>query len=262
MDNWVSSCYPAPSDRIITTSSKICQYGIQYSDISNGEKEANKMWKDFMEPMLNAWDSLPNHDAALASQIRTDLYNLVMLEGQPHSYRLEWIFLRTRVRYFEIIPNWEIARVHDDAGTYFQEIEEFRSKLLSDFGIVADDLYSEETLNEMRQKKDDIRAFLKAWENHEDWVYDDDANRNRKKLKDLTRENSNKAKDIYNWHYNMVRKQMKWKSGKPHDMVSANYQWNDLTRFVRGELYRARDGFNFGVRGELEKFHFHFWRRI
>jgi hypothetical protein len=252
-----------PEDRTVKTSDQICHNGISYQDIKNGEKEAEAMWEDFFQVVLDKHKEMILIDNGDWNAIHTELYNLIMVRGQPHSFRLEWVFMRTRVRYFELIPNWEIQRVHDDAETFFQEIVAFREALINDHGVEATGYYSEETLNEMAALKDEIKDFLNRWVHGDDSVYDDDQNRNRKKLKLLTKEAAKNAKTIYYWHYKMAKKQMKWKDGMPHDLVSENYLWSDDTaKFVRPELYNARRNYNFGVRNELSKFNFHFWRRI
>ena len=54
-EKWIQSCYPAPKDRIIKTSDKICQNGIEYSVFNDGEKASKDMWYKFVRPMLKAY---------------------------------------------------------------------------------------------------------------------------------------------------------------------------------------------------------------
>lgn len=52
MNDWIGSCYPAPSDRTINTGDQICQKGIDYKTIKNGEKETRMMWRRFFYKLL------------------------------------------------------------------------------------------------------------------------------------------------------------------------------------------------------------------
>lgn len=130
--------------------------------------------------------------------------NIVLAKGGHQAFLLEWKFIKTRVRYFELIPNWEIERVRDEAGDMFPQIVELRNAMVNEHGVPATGLYSEDTLAEMTQKKDDLVAFLHAWINGDDSVYDSGDERKRKTLKKLTAHGYKEATAIYQWHWAMA----------------------------------------------------------
>lgn len=111
-----------PEDRIIKTSDKICQKGITYNHFRLGLIDAEAMWNDFALALLKEYK---NHES-YNEQVYTEVYEVtkdaIYRTGKPHSFRCEFKWLMTRVRYFELIPNWEIERVKDDTEKYFAEI--------------------------------------------------------------------------------------------------------------------------------------------
>jgi hypothetical protein len=107
-ESWVGSCYPAPTDRTIKTSDQICLYGIDYKTIQEGERAADAMWNDFFRPLIESYKDHPEYNEDLFDEIFAEVFESVWAVGKRHSFRCEFIFIRTRVRYFEIIPTWEI----------------------------------------------------------------------------------------------------------------------------------------------------------
>jgi hypothetical protein len=133
--------------------------------------------------------------------------------------------------------------------------------MINDHGIAAEGVYSEETLNEMTRKKENLVKVLTLWAAGNDEVYDLGSERKRNTLRDLTKLGRDEATEIYKWHWRMAWSEMEWKEGKPHDLVSANYKWNDKTRLARANYWNARRGYK-NVAREMKKFNFHLWRRI
>jgi hypothetical protein len=147
-NEWTGSCYPAPSDRTINTSDKICQHGITSDAIRNGEKDAASMWFDFFLPILQEYENQPHFNQDIYDRAYKNLIESVYELGAPHSFRCEFIWIRTRVRYFEIIPTWEIERVRDDTIREFNKIVEFRNAIVAEpYNIPAEGIYSEEHMN-------------------------------------------------------------------------------------------------------------------
>jgi hypothetical protein len=261
MDNWAGSCYHMPADRTIKTGDQICQRGLEYSTISNGEKDSKAMWKDFFRPILRAYKKSDDFDQALYDEVYEAVYSQVYGKGEFQSFRLEFQFIRTRVRYFEIIPNWEIERVRDEAEEDFKIIVDFRNKLVNELGVEPTGMYSDETLAEMTKKKDELKHILGAWARGSDEVYDAGSERKRNTLRKATSTGYQDASAIYQWHWGMAWDQMEWKEGKPHDMNSANFKWTPTSRVGRKHYWEARRGYR-NVAREMKKFNFHLWRRI
>lgn len=118
------------------------------------------MWLRFLKPLLEAYKDHPDFDQDTYDEAYQVLIDSVYSTGAPHSYRCEFIWILTRVRYFEIIPTWEIERVRDDANEYFDGIVEFRHTLVTEHHVPAEGLYSVETLDEMKAKKHRLVTFL------------------------------------------------------------------------------------------------------
>lgn len=59
---------------------------------------------------------------------------------------------------------------------------EFRSKLINDFGIKPEGIYSKEKMEEMEEKKDGIVNFLELWEKADDSVYNQTELKARKNM--------------------------------------------------------------------------------
>lgn len=70
MKDWIGACYPMPSDRTIKTGDKICQKGIDYKTIKNGETDAKDMWKNFYEPLLNQYKKHENFNEQTHHEVR------------------------------------------------------------------------------------------------------------------------------------------------------------------------------------------------
>lgn len=222
------------------------------------------MWKDFALKLLRAYKKSDSYDEKVYEEVFQTCHEAIYKKGHPQSIRLEFIWFLTRVRYFELIPNWEIARVRDDTNTYFAQIEEFRNTLVQQHGVKAKGIYSDEKLSEMQAKKAAIVDFLQNWENADDSVYDQDGEKHRRVIRAETRDLSREANRIYNWYFNMAYKQFKWKEGRPKDFVSANFLWSDPTaKYVRPHLMsHSRLGWRRYVWRDLVKFNFHMKRRI
>lgn len=232
--DWTASCYPMPADRIIKTSDKICHHGITYRQLKDGLEGAEDMWNKFLLPLLEAYKEHPSYDKETYDQAYKILIDSVYRTGSPHSYRCEFIWILTRVRYFEIIPTWEIERVRDDANSYFEGILEFRHTLVTEHKVEAKGIYSVQKLDEMKAKKARIVEFLDNWSRADPKVFDKDGELHRRVIRSHTFDLSKEANEIYYWYFNMAFKQFKWKEGRPHDYVSSNYLWSDDTcRFVR-----------------------------
>lgn len=108
------------------------------------------MWKKFLLPLLEAYKDHPEFNKETHDEAFEILIDSVYRTGSPHSYRCEFIWVITRVRYFEIIPTWEIERVRDDTNAYFDSILQFRSTLINDHKIKPEGLYSFAKLDEMK----------------------------------------------------------------------------------------------------------------
>lgn len=106
-EDWVSVCYPAPEDRVVKTSDQICLYGMTSTIIKDGEQAAKDMWFKFFLPIVEEYGKLTDKKENYETKHEL-LKDMVYNTGHPHSFRCEFVFLRTRVRYFEIIPNWEL----------------------------------------------------------------------------------------------------------------------------------------------------------
>jgi len=175
------------------------------------------MWNGFILKLLDAKrDALG--EAAVADE-REELENAVINIGHPHSFRCEWLFIRTRVRFFEIIPTWELHRIHDDMENFWDSLILFRNTMKAHVDRRGDDaLYSDELMNEMEDRKDAAREFLGDWidPNGEDEslahghtgahlnVYDDDEELLRIKMRNNLAHHREEMRLIYNWHQDMV----------------------------------------------------------
>ena len=81
------------------------------------------MWYGFFEPLLEAYKASDAYDVDTYNSAFNDVWESVMALGEPHSFRCEFIWIITRVRYFEIIPTWELQRIHDDTQTHWDDIK-------------------------------------------------------------------------------------------------------------------------------------------
>jgi len=114
--------------------------------IKKGEKDSTAMWEEFLTPIIDAYHSLENHSEKNHDDSKQLLFEAVMATGKPHSFRCEFVFLRTRVRYFELIPSWELERIADDSEKYFSNIVAFRNELITGYGIEPKGRYSAKML--------------------------------------------------------------------------------------------------------------------
>ena len=227
-------------------------------------KDASEMWFDFFLPLLQEYENHADFDQDVYGRAYSDIKESVYELGGPHSFRCEFLWVQKRVRYFELIPTWEIERVHDDTIREFEKIVEFRNALVAEpYNVAAEGIYSEEHMQNMRENKNEIVQFLSNWVSGID-VVDDDEELHRKKLRTLTYDMSRKANEVTNWHFMMAFKQFDWKADHPHDFDSANFNYrNPTAKFARIQATReVRLGFKRQVWRELVKFNFHFWRRI
>lgn len=190
-----------PTDRVKTTDSDICEHGISLTQIKQGEKDSAEMWELFFLPIVQAYKRLPQYDEDVYNSAYKVFHEATYQTGEPHSFRCVFIWLRTRVRYFEIIPTWEIERIADNTRDYFIKIEEFRTELTTKYNVPATGIYSEEKLQDMRLLRDEQIAFLRAWALGADEVFDQDGELHRKTLRGLTSEIAIKAKTIENWYF-------------------------------------------------------------
>jgi hypothetical protein len=263
---WIDSCYDErrPDDDVIETASDVCHDGITWEQLKRGKAQSKAMWYEFFEPLLHDYQSSDGYDVEVHNAAFNDIWDSVMALGEPHSFRCEFIWIITRVRYFEIVPTWELQRIHDDTQDKWEEIKDHRQQLI-DFGRDGD-LFSEETLIDMKRRKDNIREFLGKWINAEDEVFDADGELHRNTLRRLTKEHADEAFEIYKWHFQMgltsIEKkddeaELDWSSEK------TNHKWTDQTRLANSIVTsHSRLGFRKWVWRELIKLHFHTWRRI
>lgn len=173
------------------------------------------MWTQFARPLLAAYAKTEGYDAALHQEVHDKLKDIIWNTGKPHSFRCEFKWILTRVRYFEIVPTWEIERVRDDTIKYWSEILTFRTELLTTYKVPAAGIYSPATLTEMTEKKDRIISLLTRWASADDSVYDADGELHRNYLRQSTADQSRDANEIYYWYFNMAYQQFKWKAGAP-----------------------------------------------
>lgn len=265
MRNWIQACYPQPDDRVINTGDKICQRGLEYGQVKRGEKEATEMWTKFLLPLVTAYKKRADFDQALYDESYQVFIDATYKTGEPHSFRCTYIWIRTRVRYFEIIPTWELSRIAEDTEKYFMNIENFREELLTKYGVEATGLYSEEKLNEMRAYKDEQVKFLRAWALGSDEIFDQDGELHRKTLRGLTYSIAMNAKKVENWYFMMAFNQFVWKDGHPHDFNPDNFKYKDgsIQNFVRPHARtHVRLEWRKWCWREMVKLHFHTWRRI
>lgn len=248
-DKWVESCYPAPADRTINTSDTICHHGIDYNTFRQGLLDSEAMWHNFALPLLKQYQKSQHYDEDVHSEVFRHVKDAIFREGDYHSFKCEFKWFLNRVRYFELIPNWEINRVADDAEKYFKEITDFRTKMIEDFGVEATGVYAIEHVKEMEKKKDLIVDFLTRWEKADPSVYDADREKHRRTIRGSTGDLSKDAMDVYNWYFAMAYAQFKWKEGKPQDYVSTNYLWSDpAARYVRPIVMKdSREGWRSNV---------------
>jgi hypothetical protein len=217
-EGWIGSCYPKPDDDVINTSDKICQKGLSFSQVKRGEQEATDMWLEFAKPLLEQYKKHSSYNEDTYAAAEKDLFESIYATGAPHSFRCVYIWIRTRVRYFEIVPTWEIERISRDVQTYWNQIEDFRNALVNEWGVEATGIYSDEKLAEMKQYAEEEKAFLILWAAGDDAVFDEDGELHRKKLKAWTGDLARKAKKVENWYFMMAFKQFVWKEGHPQDL--------------------------------------------
>jgi len=261
---WVGSCYPMPADRTIYTSDKICQKGITQQQLKSGLNGADDMWYKFARPLLDAYAKTEGYDVKLHQEVHDRLKDIIWNTGKPHSFRCEFKWILTRVRYFEIIPTWEIERVRDDTNRYWTNIVNFRKELLTTYKVPDTGIYSQQTFNEMKDRKDRITDLLTRWAAADDSVYDADGELHRNYLRQSTADRSRDANEIYYWYFNMAYQQFSWKAGAPKDFDSKNYNYSDKTaKFVRSHATsNSRLEWRKFVWRDMVRFNFHFQRRI
>ena len=232
-ETWINSCYGdnRPPEDIIVTSSQTCHHGISFQQLLDGKREAIKLWTDFFEPRL-IWyeDNVGKDDTFQAAY--DHIWESVMALGGPHSFRCEFIWLITRVRYFEIIPTWELARIKKDIATNWDIIVANRQELL-DFGNLAEEgIYSQETLNQFEKDKSDTEQFMQDWIDAKDNVWDGDGELHRLQLRALTQKYADLSQKIYQWHFKMGCQAIQKKDENlPINITTKeNYDWTDQTR--------------------------------
>jgi hypothetical protein len=267
IEDWVGTCYPngkAPSNRIVKIADKVCLYGLSYKQIQANERAADAMWEDFFKPMLAEYKEHADFNQETYDSAYKNILESIWAHGPAHSFRCEWIWMRTRVRYFEIVPTWELERIADDTQDEWDALVSFRNTLVNEHGIPAEGIYADDYMNKMEELKNRIIAFMNKYAKADGEIYDTNGELHRLKLKDTLFDRATDAREIYQWHYLMAKKQLKWKEGRPHDLVSANYLWADPTaKFVREHFMSySREGFMMKIQRELEKLYFHTWRRI
>ena len=178
-NKWIDSCYDTPdrqltshSDRIVKTSDQICIHHDIGTHVFTGARKAKDMFEDFMEPILNevkkhVSDSVYEEKHTLMKNV---IYRTGVNKDNPHKYHsffCLWVFVRTRVRYFELMPHWEMERIADDAEKFWQPLVDFRNELKNhpdrvwtyDSANDEYDLYSDATLANMLAKKNAIIDF-------------------------------------------------------------------------------------------------------
>jgi len=142
LNTWIGACYPIPEDKKITISSKKCLHGIEKPTIIQAEKDADAMWKEFFYPLLKEFKDHKDFTQEKYDSAYELIKNEVWNTGKAHSFRCEWKFIKDRVRYYELLPTWEIKRIHEDAESEFTKIVEFRQELLKDHSVKPTGIYS------------------------------------------------------------------------------------------------------------------------
>lgn len=264
---WIDSCYGdnRPEGDIIVTNSPTCHHGITFQQLLDGKRESVKIWTDFFEPRLNWYAEQEGHDASLLEEAKQTIWDSIMALGGPHSFRCEFIWLITRVRYFEIVPTWELARIKKDIQDNWDVIVANRQELL-DFGnLQAEGIYSEETLQEFEANKDKTIQFMQDWIDAKDNVWDGDGELHRLKLRSLTQKFADFSQEIYQWHFKMGCQAIEKKDpDAPINLTTKeNYNWTDQTR-AGNTIARStsRNTYRKWVWREMVKLNFHTWRRI
>lgn len=220
------------------------------------------MWKKVYIPLLNEYKDHDSFDEKIHADSYGKLKNAMYTIGDPHSFRCEWLFIQSRVRYFELIPTWEIERVRDDFKDHFENIVSFRKELLEKHPEVLERdryesdymhkkavaLYSQQKEDEMAEIVKDIRKFLEDWCKAKPSVYDPDLELHRKKTRTELRKHVKTSQQLYDYYFLMGFMQFRWKEGKPHDFDSDNFNFRDsaakfsrlhVTRHSRLEIRRT-----------------------
>lgn len=133
------------------------------------------MWADFFKPLLEEFKNSDDYDEKTYNEAYTLLYEAIYRTGDPHSFRCVWVWIRTRVRFWELVPTWEIRRIAKDTEFFFDKIKEFRNKLINHYGLSTEDteqlnIYSESQLKKYEGYRDEQIAFLTEWADAENDV--------------------------------------------------------------------------------------------
>jgi hypothetical protein len=168
------------------------------------------------------------------------------------------------VRYFEIIPTWELQRIHDDTDRYWNNIVNFRKELITTYKVPQTGIYDQATLLQMTDKKDRIRDLLARWAAADDTIYDSDGELHKKYLRQSTLDRSREANEIYYWYFNMAYQQFAWKTNAPRNFDSKNYNYSNQTaKFVRAHATtHSRLDWRKIVWRDMVRLNFHLQRRI
>lgn len=220
---WIDSCYDDQesrtnvsgkhADRIVKTGDQICRYDDMSKLIYKGSYQAQDMFHEFLNPILDGVKAL--HEDDYHKQY-TLIRKVTIETGKSkkhddnlefHSFLCEWAFMVTRVRYFELIPSWELQRIADDTDAFWGNVLEFRGKLVDHKDRRGDkSLYTQEKVSEFEAKKNAISEFLRIWADPDrvHQLYDKDEDLFRQELRVETQKHIDSATEIYNWHYQMV----------------------------------------------------------
>lgn len=210
-----------------------CQKSITYTDIRTSEKEARAFFDDFLAPILLKYHMSESNDDEVYEETKEVFENCAIRVGEPESYQYEFQLIRTRIRYFELIPDWEVQRIRDDMLPAWQKILNFRQEII-DWGMAGESkTYGQDKLDEMKEKYQECFDFMDDWANGradaEGVLPHKDGHEHRELVKKYMKTCTDYAKEIENWGFEMSHELWRWKDGAEENFVSENYLWTDLS---------------------------------
>lgn len=234
-----------PQDRTVQISSEICQSNITWTNITTSEREAKKFYETFLNQTLIAYKDSDNFDQDLYDDAKKTFEGCVYISGPTESYRYEFQLIRTRIRYFEIIPQWELARISDDMVDSWQHIVELRSNLTEWERTEGDvDLFTDETFEAHKKNYSDCLHFIRKWSQGKDFNETEDGeeklpltdgHKHRNYVKKNSEICTEAAKLTENWALEMAFNQWRWKANRTHDFNSSNYLYVNYTEFPKSD---------------------------
>lgn len=100
--------HPANNIMPITVNDKICKDGITYKQLQAGYRDSVKMHNFFQKVVEEYKEKSDEPDNDTYEEVKDLFYKRVYKHGKDESFRNEWTLFLSRVRYFEIIPKWEV----------------------------------------------------------------------------------------------------------------------------------------------------------